>query len=262
MIGIFDSGLGGLTIVKEIFRQLPEYQIIYFGDTARTPYGSKSKETIVKYAAQATEFLISQGAKIIVVACNTASALAFDSLKDKFKIPLFEVVTPAVKQAIITTKNKKVGVIGTTATIMSKVYNRLINETEPQVRVFSQACPLLVPLVEENWITRPETKTIIKRYLEPLKLESIDTLILGCTHYPILAPPIKKEVGGKITLIDPAQATIAELKKYLDLNPGLAESLMESKNHKFFVSDLTPKFLEVSTNWLQLPLSPELVSLE
>jgi len=251
MIGIFDSGVGGLTVVREMMKQLPEYELIYFGDTARTPYGTKSKETIIKYATEDTDFLLSQGAKLIIVACNTASALASEDLKKKFpNIPIFEVVMPAVKKALDVTKNKRVGVIGTYATIGSGLYEKLLKNNNPEIEVYQAPCPLFVPLVEEGWLANPETKRIAKKYLHPLRLKKIDTLILGCTHYPLLKSIIQPKIGRRVKLVDSAEAVVGEVKKYLKDNPAVEKTLVKGKNHKFLVSDLTPRFGAIAEKWL------------
>ena len=186
MIGIFDSGVGGLTVVKEIFKYLPEDQIIYFGDTARLPYGTKGADFVKKYSEKITEWLLKRGAKIVIVACNTSSAWAADSLKNEFKTtPIFEMINPAITEALKTTKNKKIGIIGTPGTIRSGVYQKKFKKADSSLEIFSQACPLFVPLVEEGLIDDKITVEIIKKYLDPLKEKGIDTLILGCTHYPL-----------------------------------------------------------------------------
>ncbi|MFH1598580.1 MAG: glutamate racemase [Patescibacteria group bacterium] len=250
MIGIFDSGIGGLTVVKEVFNILPDYQIAYFGDTARTPYGTKGDKTIVKYAQQDAEFLVQKGAKILIVACNTASAVAYDQLRQKFYLPVFEVITPAVRKAIAATANKRVGVIGTQATIASGIYERLINQEDSKIKVMSVACPLLVPLVEENWLTKPETKRIAKKYLKPLKNKQIDTLILGCTHYPLLKEMISQIMGKRVTIIDPAHETAQAVKEFLAKNQKVAQNTIKGSEHQFYVSDITPKNKNVAQSWL------------
>lgn len=250
MIGIFDSGIGGLTVVKKMFEILPDYQLLYFGDTARTPYGGRGQEVIKKYAQEDAEFLIKHGAKIIVIACNTASAVAAEDLKKKLSVPVFEVVTPAVDKAIKATKNKKIGVIGTRATINSVIYERLIQEGDNGLKVFSQAAPLLIPLVEEGWLKKPETKTIIKKYLHSLRLANIDTLILGCTHFPLLKDIIKVKIGKSRKLIDPGEEVVLKLKEFLKANKEIEKSLEKNRNHEFFVSDLTPRFQEIAEKWL------------
>lgn len=247
MIGIFDSGIGGLTVVKEVFDLLPEYQIIYFGDTARTPYGTKGDKTIIKYAKQDAEFLVKQGAKLIIVACNTASAVAFDQLQQDFSLPVFEVITPAVKEAIKITKNKRIGVIGTQATVSSGIYEKLIKQEDEKIKVISKAAPLLVPLVEENWLKNPETKRIAKKYLRPLKNLQIDTLILGCTHYPLLKKMVAQIMGKKVTIIDPAQQTALAVKNWLVNNKN---EVIQGGDHRFYVTDLTPKAKQIAEKWL------------
>lgn len=257
MIGIFDSGIGGLTVVKEIFQHLPEYQTVYFGDTARTPYGNKSKETIIKYAIQDTEFLLQKGAKIIVVACNTASAVAADELKKKYTdIPIFEVITPAVAKATKVTKNKRIGVIGTRATINSHIYEDKIKSVKNGFKIISKPCPLFVPLVEENWIKKPETKTIAKKYLYPLKLQQIDSLILGCTHYPLLKNIIQEKIGKKVTLIDPAEQVTLQIKQYLADNPDLEKILKKNNQPEFYFSDIAPHLAQLAQNWLEQKIKP------
>lgn len=262
MIGVFDSGIGGLTVVKELFSQLPQYQILYFGDTARTPYGTKSEKTIKKYADQDTEFLLEKGAQIIIVACNTASAVAAEELKKKSKVPIFEVITPAVNKAIEVTKNHRIGVIGTTATVQSGIYEKLIKERKDHFEIFSKACPLFVSLVEENWTKKPETKTIAKKYLQSLKVKGIDTLILGCTHYPLLKEIIQAKIGKRRKLVDPAQETVFTVKQFLNENPKIENRLPKNKEHQFYLSDLTPKFQDITNRWLGEKIKLRLVEIE
>lgn len=262
MIGIFDSGVGGLTVVREVFKQLPDYQIVYFGDTARTPYGNKSENLIKKYAIEDTNFLLGKGANLIIVACNTASAVASDELKAKYKnIPIFEVITPAVKRASEMTKNKRLGIIGTKATIHSQIYEHLIRKNNPEIKVFSKASPLLVPLVEEGWLKKPETKMILKKYLHPLKLKQIDTLILGCTHYPLLKEIIQAKMSKRTNLIDPAQETVKEVKKYLENNPAIEKTLQKGANHQFYFSDISPNLSQMAASWLGQKIEPDLINL-
>lgn len=250
MIGIFDSGVGGLTAVREIFKKLPDYQIVYFGDTARTPYGTKSKETIIRYAREDAKFLLDKGAKIIIIACNTASAVASSVLREEFKVPIFEVIGPAIERAVAVTKNKKVGVIGTRATIGSGVYEELIKKNNIEIQVTSQACPLLVPLVEECWLDKPETKRIVKKYLQPLKNKQIDTLILGCTHYPALKNIIQSRVGRRVKLVDSAEEVVSELKNFLASHKEVAGNLARGGEHRFYVSDLTPQVPRIAEKLL------------
>jgi len=270
MIGVFDSGIGGLTVVKKIFEILPEYQILYFGDTARTPYGNRGAEVIKRYSLEAINFLIKKGAKIIIIACNTVSSVAYDFLKQKIKISLFEVVTPAVEKAIeITLKNpkypkravKRIGVIGTRATIDSKIYKKLIENKTTKIKVFQKAAPLLVPLIEEGWLKRMETKRIVKKYLYPLKFAQIDTLILACTHYPIIKNLIKIKIGKRVNIVDSGEEVVYKLKKYLESNSAVAKELIKGNQHKFFVSDLTSHNQQIANYWLQRKIKLEKINL-
>ncbi len=257
MIGIFDSGIGGLTVVKEVFRQLPDYQIVYFGDTARTPYGSKSEETITKYALQDAQFLIEQGAKIIIVACHTASAVAAETLKKHFRVPVFEVVTPAINKALAVTRKKRLGIIGTTATIASGIYQQRLKATNRDIVIITQACPLFVPLVEERWTKKPETKMIAKRYLYSMTLKQIDTLVLACTHYPLMRDVIQQKIGRRVKLVDPAAEVVAEVKRFLEAQPDIEKTLTRGEAHKFFVSDITDKTRQSAKDWLERPVRLE-----
>jgi glutamate racemase len=241
-IGVFDSGVGGLTVVKEIMRQIPGESIIYFGDTARLPYGSKSKETIITYTRQIIRFLMGKDVKAIVIACNTASAFALETIRAEIDIPVIGVVKPGAKVAAKTTKNGRIGVIGTEGTIQSGIYNEILSKTNPQVQVFGKACPLFVPLVEEGLIDDPITMEMVRRYIGELTVKDIDTLVLGCTHYPLLRKTIRKIVGDQIELVNPAYETAITLKEVL-LQEGLENSnAVETTNHKFFVSDGAEKF--------------------
>ncbi|MCX6721707.1 MAG: glutamate racemase [Candidatus Staskawiczbacteria bacterium] len=246
MIGIFDSGVGGLTVVKEIFKYLPEHQIIYFGDTARLPYGTKGADFVKKYSKKITNWLLKRGAKIIIVACNTSSAWAADSLKKDFKkTPIFEMINPAITEALATTKNpsaslragKKIGIIGTPGTIRSGVYQKKFLKADSSLEIFSQACPLFVPLVEEGLVDDKITIEIIKKYLEPLKEKGIDTLILGCTHYPLLKTIIEDTIDSGIKVINPAESLAKEVKKYLEENTTTAKKIKRGSKHQFFFSD-------------------------
>jgi glutamate racemase len=235
MIGVFDSGVGGLTVVKEIKKVMPDASVIYFGDTARLPYGSKSQETIQRYSQEIVEFLKKKGCRTIVIACNTASALAADYIREKFpNLKIHDVVSSGAAAVSETTKTKKVGVIGTMATINSSVYKKKIAELDPKIEVFTKACPLFVHLVEEDWINRPETKKIARVYLKDLKLKKVDTILLGCTHYPLLGKVIAGVMGKRTKVIASGEKLAQELKKDL-------------KNYKkgqdsYFVSDRTPHF--------------------
>ena len=246
LIGIFDSGIGGLTVAKAVMELLPELNVCYFGDTARTPYGTKSKETVTRYAVENTRFLLSQGAKIIVVACNTASAVAIPTLRSTFDVPIFEVISPAVDMALSHAKAKRIGVIGTRATINSGIYERLITERDPERTVCSQPCPLLVSLVEEGWLKKPETRMIVKKYLHPLKAQQIQALILGCTHYPILKQIIAHKIGKRVKIVDSSEAVSISLKHYLDKNPEVVNSLTKGGHSVFHVSDVTKQFAKTA----------------
>lgn len=248
MIGVFDSGLGGLTVVREIFRQLPGRKVVYFGDTARTPYGTKSRELIRKYSVEDAEFLMSKGAEMIVVACNTVSAHGVDALKKHVDVPVFEVVTPAVERAADVTRGR-VGVVGTRGTVGSGIYERKMKAFAPDVKVYSEACPLFVPLVEEGWSSKPEARSIARQYLRPLKLRKIDTLILGCTHYPFLRPVIREAAGKGVCLVDPARETVRELAAFLRENPALDTQVRRGAN-AFYVSDRTAHFAGLASRWL------------
>jgi glutamate racemase len=238
MIGIFDSGVGGLTVVKEIKKLLPEIPITYFGDTARLPYGNKSAETIQRYSDEIVDFLKTKNCRVIVVACNTASALAADWLRKKYPdLQIYDVVSSGARAVAESTKNKKVGVIGTKATIGSGIYEKKIAEIDPEIQVFAKACPLFVPLVEEDWIRRPETKKIARTYLRELKLEKVDTLLLGCTHYPLLENIISGVMGRRTKVIASGEKLAEKLKG----DQGNLEN-MGKRGDEYFVSDLTEHF--------------------
>jgi len=270
MIGIFDSGIGGLTIVKKIFEILPGYQILYFGDTARTPYGNRGPEVIKKYSLKAIKFLVNKGVKIILIACNTVSSVAYEFLRQKIKLPLFEVVRPAVEKAIEVTLEKpkypkrsikRIGVIGTRATINSGIYKKLIEEKTKEIKVFQKAAPLLVPLIEEGWLKRVEMKRIVKKYLFPLKSAQIDTLILGCTHYSIIKDLIKLKIGKRVNLIDPGEEMIYKLKSFLKNNQQIEKKLIKGENHRFFLSDLTGLTKQIVNRLLERKIKLEKIDL-
>lgn len=240
-IGVFDSGVGGLTVVKEIMNQIPGETIIYFGDTARLPYGSKSKETITTYTRQIVRFLLAKDVKAIVVACNTASAFALETVKAEVNVPMLGVVKPGARVAAETTKNGKIGVIGTEGTIRSGIYNEFLSKTNPQVKVYGKACPLFVPLVEEGLIDDPITMEMARRYIGELLQFDIDTLVLGCTHYPLLRKTIRKVVGDQIELVNPAYETAKSLKEIL-AERSLENDCVRKTDHRFYVSDGAEKF--------------------
>ncbi|MBI5556130.1 MAG: glutamate racemase [Deltaproteobacteria bacterium] len=239
MIGIFDSGVGGMTVAKAVEQLLPEKRLVYFGDLARTPYGSKSPETICKYARQITEFLLNRGAKIIVIACNSAASVASDLLAAEFPVPVFEVITPAIEKALAVTASNRIGVIGTRATIKSNIYEAKIRQARRDAVVISQPCPLLVPLVEEGWLDKRETKMILRRYLHPLKHKGVDTLVLGCTHYPLLKHLISPRIGNQVNVIDSSTAVADMVKKYLQNHPEMDKALSNGGENLYYVSDVT-----------------------
>ncbi|MDD5005346.1 MAG: glutamate racemase [Candidatus Omnitrophica bacterium] len=248
-IGVFDSGVGGLTVVKELMRLLPNENIIYFGDTARVPYGIKSKETIVKFSLENILFLLKQEVKTIVIACNTSSSTALPLLKRHFKIPIIGVIGPGVKEAIYATRNKRIGVIATKATINSHAYERQIKRLNPKIKVFNQACPLLVPLAEEGWARRKETRDIANFYLKPMKKSGIDTLILGCTHYPLLKEVLRRVLGNSVRLIDSARQVAYETKEIL-ASEGLLNNKKKQGKYIFYVSDELQQFKKLAKNFL------------
>ena len=243
-IGVFDSGVGGLTVAREIMRQLPNERIVYFGDTARVPYGNKSRETIVKFSRQIVRFLQTQKVKAIVVACNSASAYALEVLEQEVDIPIIGVIKSGARTAIQVTRNGKIGVIATEATIGSGIYKRYIQENNAEATVLGKACPLFVPLVEEGLWEDPVTDEIAKRYLTELIDVGIDTLILGCTHYPMIRKTVQRIVGDSVRLVNPAYETARELKKLLEEHDILNEQApgLGTNMHRFFVSDAAERF--------------------
>lgn len=242
-IGVFDSGVGGLTVVKEIMRQIPNERIVFFGDTARVPYGSKSKSTITKYTRQIIRFLMTYDVKAIVIACGTASSCALEEVEKETDIPVIGVVKPGAKEAVERTHNKRIGVIATESSINSQMYGRFINQIDSDISVFGKACPLFVPLAEEGLWEDSVTYEIAVRYLKELTQRDIDTLILGCTHYPLLKKTIGKVVGDQVTLVNPAYETARELRELLQEQKLLqTEPVSDDSQYQFFVSDVADKF--------------------
>lgn len=241
-IGIFDSGVGGLTVAREIMRQLPGESLIYFGDTARVPYGSKSQKTVCKYSRQIVKFLLSQKVKAIVIACNTASALAKAEIQKMVDVPVVDVVEPGARMAAESTKNDTIGIIGTESTIKSGIYERYLHRLNPEITVVSKACPLFVPLVEEGLLEDRITEDIVGRYLHEMKEYQIGSLVLGCTHYPLLRGVIGREMGKDVRLVNPAYETAKSLKNLLKEQELLAPpgSLAQ---HQYFVSDGAERFM-------------------
>jgi len=248
-IGVFDSGIGGLTVVRALHQRLPHENIIYFGDTARVPYGPKSPQVVREYTAQDVDFLTENDVKMIVVACNTVSSVALDVVQQRSRVPSVGVIVPGAEAAVRASVTRRIGVIGTSATINSKAYVNAIRHAAQDAEVFSGVCPLFVPLAEEGMTDHQATDLIAREYLFPLTLERIDTLILGCTHYPILARAIRKAVGDSITLIDSGEAT-AEVVESLLKEKDLKNESRENANLRFFVSDIPAKFAEIGERFL------------
>ena len=250
-VGVFDSGVGGLTVAREIMRNLPSEKIVYFGDTARVPYGSKSKETVIRYPRQIIRFLQEQQVKAIVVACNTASAFALDTVRDEFDIPIIGVIESGAKVAAARTRNKRVGIIGTVGTVGSGIHAQYLKKLDPGITVFGKACPLFVPLVEEGWLHDPVTVEVASRYLKELQDKDVDTLILGCTHYPLIRSTIRQVMGEEVCLVNPAYETALELGKLLE-EQGLSSTGTEQKEfpYRFYVSDLADEFKEFANSIL------------
>jgi glutamate racemase len=248
-IGVFDSGIGGLTVVREIGRQLPNESIVYFGDTARVPYGPKSPDTVRRYSREITSYLQDQGVKAVVVACNTATAHALPELQAEFTLPVVGVVGPGARAAVEASAGREIGVIGTAGTVKSGAYERAIHALDPAARVTARACPLFVPLVEEGWLDTEATRLIAREYLAPLAAASIDTLVLGCTHYPLLKPLIAAVLGGDVRLIDSAEKTAEQIGRELR-ERGLEAAAGARATHRFIASDAPEQFLRVGQHFL------------
>lgn len=249
-IGVFDSGIGGLTVLKEILEQLPGEDIIYLGDTARIPYGTRSKETVVKYVMESCNFLMKKDIKAIVVACNTASALAMEEAQKKFNIPIIGVIEPGAKAAISCTKNNTIGIIGTEGTINSNAYQRYIRKQLPSAEIIGVACPLFVQIVEEGWENSDVAYLTAQKYLLELKEHNVDTLVLGCTHYPAMRYTISKVMGEKVQLVNPAYET-AKLTKNILKEQGLLNEKLDGGICKFYVTDDPEKFKRVGGNLIR-----------
>lgn len=250
-IGVFDSGVGGLTVAREIMRQMPDERIVYFGDTARVPYGNKSGNTVIRFTRQIIRFLLTQDVKAIVIACNTATAYALEEVEKEIGIPIIGVIHAGAKTAIQSTKNGKIGIIGTEGTIQSGVYTRVMVEMKEDIEVTGKPCPLLVPLVEEGLLHDSVTDEIASRYLSELKGKYIDTLVLGCTHYPLLRSTIGRLMGPEVTLVNPAYETALELKQILEKNGLLCQpAKLSGEKYCFYVSDLAEKFTSFAASIL------------
>ncbi|MBU0533978.1 MAG: glutamate racemase [Candidatus Omnitrophica bacterium] len=248
-IGMFDSGVGGLTLLKSIKRILPNEQLIYFGDTARLPYGTKSPKVVQNFSLQIAKFLVGFKIKSLVIACHTASSAALSNLKIKLDIPVIGVIEPSAQKAVTTTKNQKIGVIGTKTTIESGSYQSFIQKINPKISITTVAAPLLVPLVEEGWVNKGATRIILKEYVAPFKKAQIDTLILGCTHYPLIKQLFRRELGPKVFLIDASIETALYLKKLLN-KKSLINNGISTPDYRFYVSDDPDKFSRLAQIFL------------
>jgi glutamate racemase len=262
-VGIFDSGIGGLTVLREITKLLPREETVYVGDTARVPYGTKSKETVARYSLEIADFLLKYNIKLLIVACNTASSYALPALKERLKIPVIGVVEPGAKMAVATTRTKRIGVIGTEGTMKSGSYFDAIKSIDSKVTVFIKACPLFVPLVEEGWTDNDAALLTAKKYLKELREDDIDTLVLGCTHYPLLMGTISRVMGWRVKLIDSALATAFEVQSVLKERNLLSDAGETPATHKFFVTDSPERFTSVGRKFFnEGPLHAELVRVE
>lgn len=247
-IGVFDSGIGGLTVLQKIIEVLPRENTVYLGDTARAPYGTKSTEIVLRYSFENTDFLVEKDVKLIVVACNTSTAVALEPLRKKLSVPVIGVIDPGVARALNNSKKKKVGVIGTEATIQSGAYTRALKAKDPSVEVYSRACPLFVPLAEEGWTDNAIVEMTVKVYLESLRQSGIDTLILGCTHYPLLKKVIRKYMGNGVKLVDSAEEVAKNVGAVLK-KQSLARRVGKG-THGFFVTDAPDRFVKVGRRFL------------
>ena len=255
-IGIFDSGIGGLTVVRQIHRVLPHEDLVYLGDTARVPYGTKSPDTVVRFACEDTQFLVRQNVKAVVAACNTVSAWALPTLERRFDVPIFGVIIPGAQAALKKTRNGRIGIIGTATTVRSEAYSRAILGRDNAARVFARACPLLVPLVEEGWTRERVTRTILRAYLSPLLRRGIDTLVLGCTHYPLLKKVIRAVAGRDVALVDSAESCAEFLSERLRKTNLLKQGRRRFGILQPFVTDESERFDALAKRFLGVPAEP------
>ncbi|MCF7825067.1 MAG: glutamate racemase [Candidatus Marinimicrobia bacterium] len=253
-IGVFDSGLGGISVVRAIINLLPHEHLIYFGDTARVPYGSKSEETVIRFSHQISSFLKEKQVKMIVVACNTASAVALESLQKNFSIPIVGVIEPGSEAAVKVSKHKRIGVIGTASTIRSGAYRTAIRSLDPDIEVIDQSCPLLVPLVEEDWPHDGVVRQVLESYLSTFQEHKPDALILGCTHYPYLKSIIQEVMGPSVRLVDSGEEVATRVQRTLAEMNLLNPESGDPGKHKFYVSDFPQKFEEIASRFLGRPL--------
>jgi glutamate racemase len=252
-IGVFDSGLGGLTVVKELMRRLPNEDIVYFGDTARVPYGIKSKESVIRFSKECVGVLARHNVKMVVIACNTSSSHALEVLRRIFPLPLIGVIEPGAKKAVLCTQKNKIGVIATQSTVHSGSYNKQLKKLAPRVKVLTKACPLFVPLAEEGWFNREVTARVAADYLKDLKASGVDTVILGCTHYPLLKPVIQKVMGPKVMLVDSAREVALEVKGLLEARDK-TRRLKRKAKYLFLVSDEPEHFRKLARRFLNRDL--------
>lgn len=253
MIGVFDSGYGGLTVLKPFLDKLPQYDYLYLGDNARTPYGTRSKKTVQRYSEQAVEYLFDQGAELIITACNTVSALALRHLQKKYpNKKILGVIFPLVEKAAEVTKNKKVAIVGTRGTINSKAYDKEIHKLNSEIKVFSQACPLLVPLIEEHWQHKPEALKILKKYLKPVKSYNTDVMILGCTHYPLMYKHFKRYMGKNVNVLDSGEIVADSLQDYLKRHPEIESTISQNAKREYATTDCIDRFKEFANQQLKL----------
>ncbi len=248
-IGVFDSGIGGLTVVKALMEHLPFENITYFGDTARVPYGVKSVETIQSFSAQITDFLLDRQVKLLVIACNTMAAVASDIVKSRSNVPVLDVIDAGARAAVAASQRQSIGIIGTPTTVNSNAYARSIHALDNRVRVYSQACPLFVPLVEEGWLDHEVTRLTAQEYLKPVFVESVDTLVLGCTHYPLLKPLLQEVVGAKMTLIDSARTVAVQAAELLQSRQMYNEQRCPPSYH-YVVTDIPLRFQTLGSRFL------------
>jgi glutamate racemase len=249
-IGIFDSGIGGLTVFRAVRKQLPQEDIVYFGDTARVPYGTKSKETITRFSVDNVHFLEGFNVKMVIVACNTASSLSLDVLQKKFSIPVIGVIEPGAREAVRRTKNGRIGVIGTKSTIGSNAYETWLKSLDPSIEVYSGACPLFVPFVEEGWLDGEVVSKVVRTYLDGFKAFKVDTLILGCTHYPLLSRTIQKIMGPKVRLVNSGEETAKEAKRLLSSLKLTCPARKKLPELRYFVSDEPEQFRTLGERFL------------
>lgn len=260
MIGIFDSTIGGLAIARAVEHILPQYSLVYLGDTAGAQYGHKKKAALVQYAIESTKFLIERGAKIVVIGCDSAASAAAERVQQTFDIPVFEIITPVIQKVISLDDNRRIGIIGTHTTINSSIYSNAIISSKPECKFFPKPCPLLTPLIEEGWAAKKETKMILRRYLHSLKIQQLDTLILGCAHYALLKQLIQHRIGKKVVLIDPSIEVIKYIKSYLQRMPDMLASEKTSPvKHLYFVTAITETTGQVAAQILKRPIQLQLI---